>query len=593
MRKLLFFVFAAVAALSTPAAALVRMDEGRRQVLGIQLLQDYSDPKSYHYVPAYPRLATAPDGSFQFLCLKYVDPKGKASGGLFHALVEFTLPPDFVTELEKELKKQVPGARLAGPVALIPSGSKEGEDSPGGFEIVSAILKNTGEGGMTRQLVTSGKAPVTPGSRAAVAALLTQEGATLLWDSLTSSTSDVSVGINAYYEAAVTGFEARITAEMSTIYDHFSRVENKQGGYSRQQVRDIVDELRRKGDIKVEVLDRSRALEIPGASMQGLVDTVTTKLTELMFDAKAGLSTDPPREIAVEKGQIKDRQSRGFLTRLFAGTGDQPYYTDDQLVLKRRQDVRRNTFSVVLTKNSTVRVPVHTAGNLRGLYEAHKADPRYFRIVSTNDAAFQRRPLYFQVDGEYVSGFQDTINFVAVSVRKRYAEGTNPDFTETLRFGQDAVKDGRLLLETAYPRLGEADAAFLKYEYQVVWSFRGRESVRVPEDPNKWIASQDPAVSLTPPVEKRTIDLDADRGRFADRGVASANVIFEYALLGQPKQTRATLRAADTASMTTVTLFGDRQAPVRARVTWYFKDGRQVTKELPAETYMALVPPGD
>lgn len=588
--KRLLLACALVLALAAPASALVRLDEGRRQILGIQLLQDANDPKSYFYVPSYPRLATNPDGSFQFLCIKYVDPKGKASSGLFHALVEFTLPPEFVTQLEKELQKQVPGARLAGPVQLVPSGAKEGED-PGSFEIISAILKNTGEGGLTRQLVTSGKAPVTPGSRAAVAALLTQEGATLLWDSLTSSTSDVSVGINATYEALVTSFDARVTAEMSTIYDHFSKLDNKQEGFKKRQVRDIIDELRRKGDIKVEVLDRSRALDIPTGSMQGLVDSITSKLTELMFDSKTGLSADPPQEVAVEKGQIQGRQSRGFLHRLISGTGNQAYYSDDQLVLKRRSDIRRNVFSVVLTKNSTVKVPVHTAGNLRGLYEAHKADPRYFRIVGGVDAAFQRRPLHFQVDGEYVSGFQDAINFVAVSIRKKYADAANPDFTETIRFGQEMVKDGRLLLETAYPRLGEADANFLQYEYQVVWSFRGRDSVRVPAEPNRWIRTMDPAVSLTPPLEKRVIDIDADRGRFADRGIASANVIFEYALLGQPKQTRATLRAADTASANTVTLFADREAPVKARVTWYFKDGRQVVKEMPAESYMSLVPP--
>jgi hypothetical protein len=579
-------------ALARPAAALVRMDEGRRQIKGIQLLQDYSDPKTYYYVPSYPRLATSEDGSFQFLCLKYQDIKGKSAGGLFHALVEFTLPPDFVTEVEKELQKQVPGARLAGPVPLLQSGAAEGADSPGSFEIVSAILKNSGEGGLTRQLVSSGKAPVTPGSRAAVAALLTQEGADLLWASLTSSTSDVSVGINAYYEAAVTAFDARVTAEMSVLYDHFSKLDNRQQGFTKRQVRDIVDELRRKGDIKVEVLDRSRALDLPNAGMQGLVDSVTSKLTELMFDSKTGLSADPPQEVAVEKGQVKDRQSRGFLTRLFAGSGNQAYYSDDQLVLKRRSDIRRNVFSVVLTKNATVKVPVHTAGNLRGLYETTKADPRYFRIVTLN-RDFERRPVYFQVDGEYVAGFQDAINFVAINIRKKYTDAANPDYAETLRFGQEAVKGGQLLIEANYPRLGEPDENFLKYEYQVVWSFRGRDSVRVPADPNKWITTTEPAVSLTPPLDKQVVDIDADRGAFADKGVASVNVIFDYPLLGRPKQTRATLRAADTAPTSTVTLFVDRQAPVKARVTWYFKDGRQVVKEMPVSGYMSLVPPGE
>lgn len=584
-------VLVAALAIAGPAHALVRMDEGRREILGIQLLQDATDPKSYFYVPAYPRLATSRDGAFQLLCLKYVDPKGKTSGGLFHALVEFTLPPDFVAEIEKELKKQVPDARLSGPVPLVEASAREGEEAPASFEVVSAVLSDTGDKGMARKVVTSGKAPVTPGSRAAVAAMLSQEGATLLWDSLNGPTSDVSVSVNAAYEAVVTGFDARITADMSVIYNHFSQIANKQEEFNKRQMRDIVDELTRKGDIKVEVLDRSKGLQLQGASMQALVDTITSKITELMFDAKAGFSLDPPREVAVEQGQLKGRQERGFLAKLFKGTGNQKYFTDDQFVLKKRSDIKRNVFSVVLTKNSTVRVPIHTSGNIGGVYNAHKADPRYFRIVSLGDPAFERRPLYFQVDGEFISGFQDSINFVAVSIRKRYQ--SNPEFTETLRFSQELVRDGRLVLETGYPRLGEGDASYLNYEYQVVWSFRGRDSVRVPADPNKWVASTDPVVSLTPPLEKRIIDIDADRGRFVDKGIASANVVFEYSLRSQPKQTRATLRAADTASSNTVTLLADRAATVKTKVTWYFKNGRQVTKELGADNYLVLIPPAD
>jgi hypothetical protein len=323
--------------------------------------------------------------------------------------------------------------------------------------------------------------------------------------------------------------------------------------------------------------------------MQALVDSITSKITELMFDAKAGFSADPPTETAVEKDQIQGRQSRGWLTKLFGGTGNQPYYSDDQFVLKNRQDIRRNTFSVVLTKNATVKVPVHTAGNLHGLYDAFKADQRYFRIVNGEDPVFQRRPLYFQVDGEYVAGFQDTINFVAVNIRKKYTD--NPDFTQSLNFGQTVLKDGRMQLEAGYPRLGEIDASYLKYEYQVVWSFRGRDPVRIPADPNKWISTMDPVVSLTPPVDKRVIDIDADRGRFVDQGIASANVVFDYTLRDQPKQSRATLRAADTATTNTVTLFADRETPVKAKVTWYYKDGRQVVKEMPVEAYLVLVPP--
>ena len=86
-----------------------------------------------------------------------------------------------------------------------------------------------------------------PGSKAVVAALLTQQGATLLWDSMSGPTSDVSVAIHAYYEAAVKAYNAKVTAKMETVYTHFSRISNQQQDYTRRQLRNVVDDLQRTG----------------------------------------------------------------------------------------------------------------------------------------------------------------------------------------------------------------------------------------------------------------------------------------------------------------------------------------------------------
>jgi hypothetical protein len=67
--------------------------------------------------------------------------------------------------------------------------------------------------------------------------------------------------------------------------------------------------------------------------MQGILQLVTDKLTRLMFNDSTGWSKEPPRETAVEKGQVQGRQERGFLSRLFKGTGNQSYVSDDQWVL--------------------------------------------------------------------------------------------------------------------------------------------------------------------------------------------------------------------------------------------------------------------
>lgn len=590
MKKFLVWASLALATVST-GLGLVKYDVGRRTVMGVQLLQDYQEPSVYYYIPTYPRLASNPDGTFDFLCLKYVDPKGKSGGGLFHCLVEFTLPDSALQALNKELQKQVPGARIAGPVPLLPTEGKEGEENSGSFKVVSAILSDKGEKGMTRSVVTSGKAPVTPGSRAAIAAILNANGATLLWDSMSGPTSDVSVQIDAYYEAAVTGFEARITADVSQVYSHFSSIINDQEGYKKDQVRDITDKLMRDGSIKVEVLDRTKGLDLKAGDMQSVVDVVTNKLVELMFDSKTGFSADPHREAAVEENQLMGRQEPGFFQKVFGGTGNQPYYTDHQYTLKRRKDIRQNKFSVVLSKNSTIKVPVTTSGNIHGFYDALKNDPRYFRTVNLADPAFEFRSIFFQVDGDFVSSFQDTINFVGVQFRKKYSNG-NPDFNGQLRFTADQIKDGTLVQALDYPRLGETEK-WTDYEYRIIWSLRNRDSVTIPAEKDGWISASDPTVSLAPPVDKTNLEIDLDRGQLLDKGITSVSLVLEYPQLGQTKRTRLTLRPTDTNSTNNVVIYKDKNSKVKGKAIYYLKIGLKIEVPLGEgdDTYWVLTPP--
>ncbi len=579
------------AALAAPAAALVKYDEGGLIIDGVQLLQDANDDSSYYYLPQFPRLATKEDGeTLEFLCLKYVGQAGKASGGLFHALVEFTLPPKQVAALQAKLDKEHGGAKLRGPVPL-QQATEDGNQGLGSFRVVSATLADSGEGGFTRKLVTSGRAPLTPGSKAVVAAMLNQEGATLLWDTLNSPTSDVSVAITGYYEAAVKAYNAKVTANMDVVYEHFSRFQNKQRGYKKRELRQITDELTRSGGITIEVVDRSKGLGIDAGAMQGIVDIVTTKLTDLMFDAEAGWAVAPEKEVAVEGEQIARRQERGGFAKFFAGTGNQEYVTDDQYVLKKRKDITRNSFSLNLSLSSTIRVPVDSSGNLGGIYADFKNDQRYFRVVNLADTAFEKRQVHFQVDGNYLDSFQDTINFVSVNFRKTYAD--QPAFTESVVFTHDDVKNGRTVKQIEYPRLGASEKDWRGYEYQVRWSVRDRPTVGVPAEEDKWIPTEDPAVSLVPPFERRIVDIDSDPALLREAGIMTAVVEFATPLVGKPQlQRKALLRASDSDLRKTVSVYHDRERPIGWRVTWYSRKGQQ--RGMPAGLegdYLLVLPP--
>jgi hypothetical protein len=578
---------------AAPAAALVHFDKGKVMIGGVQLLQDYNDEKTYYYVPQFPRLAQKDDGSFELLCLKYVGRGGETSGGLFHALIEFTLPQEAIEELEKGLQEKVPGAKLAGPVAMMEA-VDDGEEGMGSFRVVSSILGDVGKDtSFTRNMITSGKAPLMPGSKAVVAAILNQDGASLLWNSFQGPTSDVSVSISGYYEAGVQAYNARVTASMDVIYEHFSRLSNVQKDYTKTQLRKVMDELTKKGDLKVEVLDRSKSLGVDSKAMDGILQIVTDKLTELMFDADSGWSKDPDRETAVEANQIPGRQERGWFARTFGGASDDKYYTDNQYVLKKRTDIRRQSFSLTLDQNTTVRVPVETSGNLGGIYDAIGEDQRYFRVVNLDDPDFEFRRMHFQVDGGFLDSFQDTINFVTVNVRKTYKDKSQPAFTRALSFTHEDVKKGRTVQEVSFPRLGDTDPKWVEYEYQVRWSLRDGPTVSIPAKETEWIRSSDAAVALVPPFTKRVVEVDADRLLLKQAKIATGVLEFATVLGGQERlQRKATLRASDAESSGTVSVYVDRDEPLAYRISW-FAPGRKEKGELQLldSDYLFLEPP--
>jgi hypothetical protein len=602
---------------------VVRYDEGAVIVNGVTFLQDARDSSKYYYLPRFPHLAQKDDGTFQFVCLKYVGDKQENSGGLFHALIDFTIPAEVLKTCEADLQKINAGARIMGQVPLMEERKqKEDEDDvQPSFEIVSAVLSNkNGKDALTRSVVSSGHAPFTPGSQAAIASVLSPQGTTLLWSSFSGPTSDVSVAVNGYYEAMVRAYNAVVTADMTVIYKHFSKMTNVQQDYDKKQIRRVIDTLMRNGTIKVDVADRSAGLGIKVTDMEGILSTITNKVTEAMFDSKTGWSAAPdtvdPNLGFDPRGRRGDKTSKGAIGDAIGAIGesftdmvgalplvgflspkktdDPKYITDNQYVLKDVHSIRSNKFYLNLSKSVSIKVPFHTAGNLSLLYDKLGKDERYFRVVNMNDADYQDRSIVFQVDGNFVDAFGDIINFVSVNFRKKYGDGRE-DFTAQLMINGSDLSKGTNLKDIVYHRLGITGSDWLNYEYQVIWSFKSKsKSIRQPAGEDQWLKSSAPAISLIPPLTKEIIELDADRQEFGRNGVASVNINFASMLAGDKQVVRTSvLRVDDKSSTNTITIYHDKDTPVVYQPTWYSKDNGKAVSDLAILNggYLFLVPP--
>ncbi|MDY8138111.1 hypothetical protein [Aquimarina sp. 2201CG5-10] len=583
--------------LSHRAHSQVHYDEGRMIINGVQLLQDSNDPSAYYYQPDFPRLATKEDGDFELMCMKYIGQGGNASGGLFHTLIQFDLPEDVLKEVEKELKEQKGGARIVGPIPM-KQALKDGEDGIASFKIVSSILNNVdGDNPFTQNVITSGHAPLYKNSKAAIAAKLSQEGATLLWESLQGKTSDVSVVVSGFYEAKVKGYNAIVSADMSTIYEHYSKVYSYQKDYTKRQLRKVTDEMVQDQKLNIDVFDRSQGLGIKTDDMSSILSLVTDKLIELMFDAETGWAKQPEKETAVEQGQLQGRRKRGFFSKLFGGDQNEKYVTDNQFVLKKRTDIKVNKFYLNLSKSTTIKVPVYSSGNISGLYDVFKEDPaskdKYFRVVDLEDIDFLKREVIFQLDGEYIDSFGEILNSVSVSFKKQYG-GDQNDVTRDVIIKRGDLENGSDYKNIFYPRLGIKGSDWLDYEYKLSWNLKGDDkTIQLPKGKDNWIKTNDAAVALTPPFTKRVVQIDADRTFFKESNTQACSVKFYTILNGQPKPQRTViLRKNDAENTTKVNLYHDKDEPVVYQVSWYNTTGQTEQNPQPLDNdYLFLIPP--
>jgi hypothetical protein len=572
------------------ASGIAKYDEGRLEINGIQLFQDSENSNAYYYVPPYPRISVLDNGDFEFLCTKYVGVNGKeSSGGLFHVLVQFSLSKEELRDLEKKLKEKFPKAMIMGPV---PMAEDEDRKDASGFRIVSTLLNTQSDNRFTTNLISSGRAPFLPGSKAAIAAHLTPDGATLLWDSFSGTTSDVSIVVEGFFRAKVKAYKATVRANLELVYNHFSTFKNVQSGFTRDQATEVLDSLCQSGMIEIDVADLSAGLDVKTDAYQNILNIITEKVVSQMFDVNSGWAKMPARESAAQPSDLKERYQRGAFVRFFAGDGSQEYIPDDQLVLKKRTDIRSFHFFLDLNQSTVIKVPVYSAGNIRGFYNEYKDDKRYFRVVDMNDPDFQLREIHFQVDGSFIPSFGEIIDQVSVLVQKDYPGESSHSYTGTLLFSKPVIDSGKVIQSLSYQRLGDRTEDWLSYKYKVGWKFIGVDSlITTPE--KDWVKANLSSVSLQPPLSRTDIEIGIDKQLLEQQGIQSVRIRFASILFKKPYKGKAVvIRASDANEALKATVYHDKDQPVVYQINWYTnKATLQDDLKVLDDDYLFLVPP--
>jgi hypothetical protein len=236
------------------------------------------DPNSYYYLPNKVRLGVDDNGRPQFSFIRYVENVRSGAtekeagvgngGGYVHLLIGLSVTPDEIKAAEQELKNINPRGKINGTVVY-----------RGGTMalITKSVITNAAAGeGQQRRVLGIGPAPVMEGDKIAVSFLLDKTDATLLWESLKSSTPDISFNLNMTLAGYQSPVEFKIEMDWDKIYNHEIFNMGVATPILQAEIGIATQQLRETGAIKITQIGED-------PNMQRLQDVLTNKMIDMCF----------------------------------------------------------------------------------------------------------------------------------------------------------------------------------------------------------------------------------------------------------------------------------------------------------------------
>lgn len=548
------------------------------------LFPSVRDANKYYYLSDKPRLSQS-NGKPEFSFLRYVDNVGSdgaedltegEGGGIVHAVVELNVTEAQLDEARGDLRRINSRGEIVGPCIY------EG----GTIALISSIVNPESE--FTEQVLGLGKAPILDGQKAAVSILLTKQGAKLLWESFKQPTPDISFSFEMDLKGYKSPIGAVIEANFDRIYEHeaFSAgAITRQGGtILGGEINLAFEELRQNGAIKVTSFD-------PDADTQKAIDEAYSKLTRMMFDPANNNTGSPSNPVVPTANQtsILDRaqellsEGRRDAVEDFLFLEQQELRLDDSgtTASNNNDNQSTNTTNSTTQPRSTHQSPdrpnnsagydvpadhipraaprptlpttavvvsysmrrVRQTGNYRIDLNKFTTDiitMRFDQNVGTincsecfrefnmgSDQFYRQREIATIMDGYNASDFEKFINYVAVTFRKKHAQGE--ETTDEIRIDRSRFNKEGNFYKFLYGWKGDDDRSqWLDYEYKTVWSFFGGTSKE-----SDWIQSDVNTIPLTPPYQRKVVDVELDKEIAQDEGIRSAEVKVFYEVEGK------------------------------------------------------------
>ena len=527
---------------------------------GLWCFPIHKKENSYRYLPQRARLSLQNDSIPEFSFLRYITEKPSENnsktiteaggGGILNFLVLYDTPQELISNAERFLKKKFENDEIIieGPIIF---------DS-GKYTLVSSILNPAGE--PKKSILGSGSAPIIENSKIPLSFNVDPLKSKLLLESLKMSTPDVSL----IFELGFSGLTENYEAELEIDWSEVKKSHAFDAGGSIYFVGADVglgfDKLRKDNAIKFTSVGKDE-------SMESLVQTVYTKLLELMFkptpleqvpeEHRGGLE-DAIGSLIGSNGAMGSRNTTGFGLNVGYQYKEHRTTGKSNMVFKGRSLVNRNHY---ITFN---------AGNL---YKKYGDNKDIFKDVPLWDPAFQQRDVYVGIDGTIENEFDKMLNSVTVKLNKKHQSG-DATLKEVL-LTKNTYKESNGKIAMSYLNHGDADQnEWLNYEYQTVWKFIGGGTYS--ED---WKTATASMINLYTPFQRRKIEISGDVETLKEKNVRAVAVKINYDFFGEPKSKNLTIypkkELNDKFFEITLPKGSDK---VEYTITWYVKNAAPIQK---------------
>jgi len=513
----------------------------------------------YYYLPTNLRLSKKDDGTPEFIFVKYTTEENAAAGGvqgaLMHFLMEWGLTPAQEQELQQKVAvklgdlknvnpmySEVKNPKVVGPATL--KSDVEGET----FRIVSGTLTNEK---FTPNMVTSGKAPLLPGSKMAVAAILEKNGAQLLAATFEKARSitDVSLNLRFQYEVLTPAVDGVITvnwSEISHLYQEFQRnyahtdKDDDTMPVSNSLKDDEITETEKDSLFSYLISNKAVVIRLDQLKAD---DPVAKEVTETFMEYFLATVADKDYSDP-EEGEPIERPGNDA----YEPSGDLYKYTFNSRRMETKMKQGIETYSLKL------RIPVvqemSITENLASWYDGVKHNKKCVTSVNLNDPFFQHREIHLILDGQAEQMFGDEVNAVTVDIRKKRSSGN--DFQNAITIDKNTLKNGTLATLT-YARGDDKNPDV--YEFRTSWNLKGNI---YPEDP-QWEKGDWKGINLVAPVAPRTIQFEGDLAQMQEMGIPRATLQLRYMKFGKEVETNIPITVSKGQALIEKTIYTDKE----------------------------------